>query len=43
MTPVTAYLVIAGIFVVIAAIVAVFILGARAASEVHPPDEDQRK
>ena len=43
MTPVTAYLVIAGIFVVIAVIVAVFILGARAASEVHPPDQDRQE
>ena len=33
------YLIIAGMFVVIAAIAFVFILGARAASEVHPPDE----
>ena len=32
------YLIIAGVFVVIAAIAFVFILGARAASAVHPPD-----
>ena len=33
------YLLIAGMFVVIAAIAFVFILGARAAAEVHPPDD----
>ncbi len=43
MTPAMAYLVVAGIFVVIAAIVAVFILGARAAAEAHPPDRDEEK
>ena len=32
-------LLVAGVFVVIAAIAFVFILGARAASEVHPPDD----
>jgi hypothetical protein len=35
------YLIIAGMFVVIAAIALVFILGARAASEVHPPDDSK--
>jgi hypothetical protein len=33
------YLIIVGMFVVIAAIAFVFILGARAASEVHPPND----
>lgn len=33
------YLMIAGVFVVIAAVAFVFILGARAASEVHRPDD----
>jgi hypothetical protein len=37
------YLIIAAVFIVIAAIAFVFILGARAASEVHPPaDTDNR-
>jgi hypothetical protein len=33
------YLIIAAMFVVIAATAFIFILGARAASEVHPPDD----
>jgi hypothetical protein len=36
------YLIIAGMFVVIAAIAFVFILGARAVSEVHRPDDIDR-
>jgi hypothetical protein len=41
MRPAMEYLIIAGVFVVIAVIAFVFILGARAASTVHPPDESK--